>query len=766
MPKFISVRINNKSSAAVKAKHKAEHTWISETIKSLYRKVSVLTSQVYYSHLLISKTLHRLEYENVIQKIETMTEKVLAKRRRTIKQKLRRLIAQQRPAQKVRVQNNEQIQINHEFYHRVHNMTDITFNNQEQELLDKGLKFNIAPSNNSTQTTRQLLDIENAIRRTDEQHQDDIRTLIAIDIRKNKTNINQNIHEAERHTVKNINTKLLDNNALITKADKGNTLVIMKTDDYNSKINDYIENNNIIELHEDPTNKYHKTINKKINNCSELFNPIQKRRLKPIKPTAPKIRALPKIHKPEMTIRPIIDFTTAPSYKVAKEVNYFLNKNIQIQNDHSIKNNIELVNKIESIDIPPTAKLASFDITNMYTNIPTQETIQITKELLQKNGIKKEKIDEIITLITTITEQNYFQHNNKFYSQTDGLPMGNPLSGTLANIYMNHFENQHILTKTNNKNQIIKYWHRYVDDIIILFNGTTRQLSNFHKNINNKHPNIKFTLESETNKSINFLDLTITNVNNRHTFKIYRKDTQTDHAIDKSSNHPYQHKMAAFNFLINRLNTIPMNNHDYTEELKIIKHIAIKNGYNIDLIDKMNNRHIWKKQQTMMTTLKKQNEQTEKYITVEYNNNTNKNVTKVFKKHGYTMAFKTNHKLGNRLKQRNVNIPIDTGIYKNTCNDCAKFYIGQTGRSFEVRFTEHIKEIGKPKIESKYAQHLTTEKHNYTDINTNSQVLHRIRKGPLMNRLEELEIYKERHNPLLLNEKIGRNKIYDIITNL
>ena len=32
-----------------------------------------------------------------------------------------------------------------------------------------------------------------------------------------------------------------------------------------------------------------------------------------------------------------------------------------------------------------------------------------------------------------------------------------------------------------------------------------------------------------------------------------------------------------------------------------------------------------------------------------------------------------------------------------------------------------------------------------------------------MNRLKDLEIYKERKNPNLLNEKLGKNKKYEII---
>ena len=81
-----------------------------------------------------------------------------------------------------------------------------------------------------------------------------------------------------------------------------------------------------------------------------------------------------------------------------------------------------------------------------------------------------------------------------------------------------------------------------------LYNGNKRQIENFHKYINTIHHKLKFTLEIELNNSINFLGLTITKTNNTHTYKIYRKPTTSDMVIHNSSNHPTQHKHAAFNY--------------------------------------------------------------------------------------------------------------------------------------------------------------------------------------------------------------------------
>ena len=60
--------------------------------------------------------------------------------------------------------------------------------------------------------------------------------------------------------------------------------------------------------------------------------------------------------------------------------------------------------------------MASLDIVNMYTNISMQETLKILQKNLINTGIPdKEKIKELINLLTIVLKQNYFVFNNKYY---------------------------------------------------------------------------------------------------------------------------------------------------------------------------------------------------------------------------------------------------------------------------------------------------------------------------------------------------------------
>jgi len=46
-----------------------------------------------------------------------------------------------------------------------------------------------------------------------------------------------------------------------------------------------------------------------------------------------------------------------------------------------------------------------------------------------------------------------------------------------------------------------------------------------------------------------------------------------------------------------------------------------------------------------------------------------------------------------------------SGVYQLTCNDCGKIYTGQTGRSFEKRFTENCHSFKNSNHNSKFLQH-------------------------------------------------------------
>jgi hypothetical protein len=88
------------------------------------------------------------------------------------------------------------------------------------------------------------------------------------------------------------------------------------------------------------------------------------------------------------------------------------------------------------MEINENMRMCSFNIENMYINIPKSDVISIINNILKTNPeIAETKQKEIIHILKTVTEQNYFQFDQQYYKQPEGLAMGAPTSAVLAETY-------------------------------------------------------------------------------------------------------------------------------------------------------------------------------------------------------------------------------------------------------------------------------------------------------------------------------------------
>ena len=141
------------------------------------------------------------------------------------------------------------------------------------------------------------------------------------------------------------------------------------------------------------------------------------------------------------------------------------------------------------------------------------------------------------------------------------------------------------------------------------------------------------------------------------------------------------------------------------------------------------------------------------------------------KKYNTAVIFKTNNNIQNVLRaKRNKTPERYSGIYNIVCDDCDKFYIGQTGRGFKDRYIEHLPRKNINNIKSSYAQHLMEYNHNYTSFIQNLKPLHYCKKGRFMDAMEEFIIYKASkfQRDELLNDMLSfkSNVFFDTVIRL
>lgn len=556
--------------------------------------------------------------------------------------------------------------------------------------------------------------------------------------------------DPEHNLVKSIKEKSDKNDIVFTKADKGNTVIAIEKTQYIQKTLAFIQNGNFGTINSDPTNKFQKRIKEEIERSPSIIS-NQKFKLIIMNPQPPQLYSLIKLHKPGYPIRPVVSYMSAPAYKLSAFLIDIIKNHCNFQPKYSIKNSSDLINKIQNITVPTNARLISFDVQNLFPSIPPNDTVNLVENLLIKNQVNPVIKQEILNLLQICLDQSYFLFEDTFYESKEGLIMGSPLSPLLAEIFMDDLETKF----HNNKwSKAFVYWYRYVDDILVCFTGTNRQLNNILQFINSLHPSITFTMEEEIDKSLNFLDLTITRTLDKHKFSIYHKPSHTDTTIHNKSNHPIQHKLATFHSMLHRLINTPLSEKDFNIELNIIKQIAVNNGYSHTIIEKMLSKKLKTKAVSEVYPIIKDKKQSFKVLT--HFGKASTQVKNYLSQKNINIAFKTNNSLGKRLKnsKSKTNKNNKSGIYQLKCGSCPKIYIGQTGRSCSTRIKEHKSSFLNKKSNSNYANHLLEENHVFDD---NYKILHIENKGQKMNFLECLEINRLKYTGNLLNDQTDLN---------
>jgi hypothetical protein len=87
----------------------------------------------------------------------------------------------------------------------------------------------------------------------------------------------------------------------------------------------------------------------------------------------------------------------------------------------------------------------------------------------------------------------------------------------------------------------------------MIYNAKYNTLETIHTLINKTHSNLQFTPTHEHNNSKSSLDLLLIRQHDKIEIDIFRKPTTADTTINYTSNHPIEHKMAAFRYLTNRI---------------------------------------------------------------------------------------------------------------------------------------------------------------------------------------------------------------------
>jgi hypothetical protein len=187
--------------------------------------------------------------------------------------------------------------------------------------------------------------------------------------------------------------------------------------------------------------------------CNSIISKQQVKHLIQKQPTPPTLQARLKLHKPGIPIHPVVNNINTPTYKIAKHMSKLLKNCLILNNEHIIQNSDDLAQNVSNPKINPNCHIITYNIMDLYVNIPIQEVLHITKHFLNQSKMETQRKEQIIAILKEILAQNYFCFNNEFYQPTKDI------AGVTAEIFLQYYEDIYKTCPRQQKHTILCALH-------------------------------------------------------------------------------------------------------------------------------------------------------------------------------------------------------------------------------------------------------------------------------------------------------------------
>lgn len=732
-PSFIKIKTSVINDRTNKVMQTAKIHWLKLELAHHYATLGFLELEAYNLHLTLTRAFNKFEWDIFYDHLCTVVEHKTKLKIETHKRKFDKLYVQNMNGAEQNKRNLSCID------NVVYNKSSTTFTPDELCLLNKGLKFAIPPVKPPIEDLVTAIQCGTTYTNVPAKQELLLHSTCVLREAKSKQQLNNEALHLHK-IIKNIKSK----NITVSKADKGNSIVILDYSEYLRRMELMLSEGDYTELNFNPLNKMRNSVHESLNKYCNIIGKSTVWKLKNSNPQVPRLYGLPKIHKPGDSMRPIVSNINAPTQKISKWLIEQFSL-LEPPPSLSVKNSIDFVNKVKDLRITRNEMMVSFDVKSLFPSIPINKALDLLKKWLVSRNIIASKCDMYIDFAKLCMDQNIFQFNEKFYRQNDGTAMGNSLSGFLAEIFMSNFE-----MDLKNHPLFPRVWYRYVDDIFAVC--SCRKIDATLNLVNNCYNSIQFTRELESNNQLPFLDIMISRLDNSLDFKIYRKDTFCERLITADSFHHHRHKMAGFHSMVHRLLSIPMSTVNYETELNYIYHLAQINGYYRTEIDSILRKHLAKKHRSEMSSFFELREsESIRRIGIPYYPIITNKLAPIFRKHDFEFAPKSLTTLKSLLGSTKDKIPFlkKSGIYEISCQSgCDALYYGKTIRNIETRFSEHMYQFKNKNIDkSSVAKHLIESQHKI-DI-SNIRLVQEVNNNNQIEIIEAIHIRKNKHKNLM-----------------
>ena len=329
----------------------------------------------------------------------------------------------------------------------VKNCSDRILSDPELSVLRKGLNFAVTPRKPP------VIDIvtatESACRSLNASDASEVRAKV-VNILSNNTQVKeQNVTKDEWKAIEDLRK---DDTITVLPADKGRVTVIMKKEEYREKCGMLLEDRKTYQkLKSDPTAKYKKQFIAALKVLKErnVIPPALHKRLYPTTDQPPRFYGLPKVHKQNMPLRPIVSSIGTISYECARYLADVLSPLVGKTRHH-----VKIINafalEVMKQRVGPDEEMRSYDVSALFTSVPVDKALIVIKKQLEEDTTLSDRTplapEDITNLLELCLKCTYFQFEGEFYLQIHGAAMGSPVSPIVCNLYMGDFEQRALAT--------------------------------------------------------------------------------------------------------------------------------------------------------------------------------------------------------------------------------------------------------------------------------------------------------------------------------
>ena len=471
------------------------------------------------------------------------------------------------------------------------NLSSRKLNGNEIKLLEKGLKFTPTPlkpniqelNEDITEFTRNIRLVEYFEGNEDENDESLVRNKsnwippkgrdkdlesffsnvrdIPLHPNKNK-NIKYNLSKPQQNCIASLAN---DKNIIIKEADKDGATVIMDTSFYREQIDKLLSNPDYYkQLEESPHKDIMKGYSKYIEKYKSNLTGNELDYLLNFERKTSSFYGLPKTHKYKdinnacsISNKNYVELEAPESLSESCETHRLSNIIdilLQPYTKHIksyIKDTSDFLSKLPTSTNPDTL-LVSFDVVNLYTNIPHDLGIEVIEYWLRKFPQElpaRISVEFLLEGIKFILENNYFCFNDTYFLQTKGTAIGTKFAPIYATLVLGYLE-ETLYRKVedvfdlNFKTYIEENFKRFSDDCFILFRKSDEDLTKLHELINTLHLSLNFTMDKSRIR-LSFLDTMVINNNGEVQTDIFHKPTDSKPYLLYTSCYPKHTRTAS-----------------------------------------------------------------------------------------------------------------------------------------------------------------------------------------------------------------------------